>query len=71
MTMNATVLETQCCSLLVCDSCTLQRVLVRTRNASSFCPGDQVRIRYCGAMTMSIPPQINAACVTRLPVCGC
>ena len=61
--MNARVLEVNCCSLLVCDLCTGHQVLVNADNACCFCPGDCVCIKYSGAMTTSIPPQISAHCV--------
>ena len=66
VTMNARVLRVCCCELLVCDLCTCQEVLVHTGNACCFRPGQCVRITHGGAMTMSIPPQISADCVTLL-----
>lgn len=64
VTMNARVLRVCCCELLVCDLCTCQEVVVHTDNACCFRPGQCVCITYGGAMTMSIPPQISADCVT-------
>ena len=61
--MRARVLETNNCSLLVCDLHTGQQVLVHAQNACCFCPGDCVCVEYSGAMTTSIPPQISAHCV--------
>ncbi len=69
----ATVLETNPDSLLVRDS-SGQEILVYTRNARQFTPGDFVRIIYNGAMTLSLPPQISAIFVTLVRrgarVCG-
>lgn len=65
--MNTTMCATICrvCnrSLLVCDHDTNQFVVVRTNRACCFCPGDHVCIHFNGAMTNSIPPQINATCI--------
>ena len=58
VTMNARILRVNCCDLLVCDLCGCQEVLVHT-------------IQYSGAMTMSLPPQISADCVKRIPCGGC
>ena len=71
VTMNACILRVCCCELLVCDLCTCQEVLVHTENACCFQVGQRVCIEYNGAMTMSIPPQISAACVKPLNHCGC
>ena len=69
----ATVLEVNPDSLLVRDS-SGQEILVYTRNAQQFTPGDFVRIIYNGAMTLSLPPQISAIFVTLVrrgaQVCG-
>ena len=69
----ATVLEVNPDSLLVRDS-SGQEILVYTRNAQQFTPGDFVRIIYNGAMTLSLPPQISAIFVTLVRrgarVCG-
>ena len=60
-TMTARVLrQINAGSLLVCDCDACQEVVVHTRQARCFCPGDVVCIEYSGAMTMSIPPQISA-----------
>lgn len=71
VTMNARVLRVNCCDLLVCDLCTCQEVLVHTNDACCFRPGQCVRIEYSGAMTMSIPPQINADSIQCVPCGGC
>lgn len=65
-TMRATVLCAEGCRLHVCDHCTDQEVIVHTPCAHCFCRCDQVCIQYSGAMTMSIPPQITAVCITKL-----
>lgn len=65
-TMCATVLEVQQGSLLVCDCCTHQQVQVNTDQACCFSVGDYLCIHYNGAMTMSIPPQISAQCISRI-----
>lgn len=69
----ATVLEVNPDSLLVRDN-SGQEILVYTRNAQQFTPGDFVRIIYNGAMTLSLPPQISAIFVTLVRrgarVCG-
>ena len=71
VTMNARVLRVNCCSLLVCDLDTCQEVLVHTNDACCFRPGQCVCIQHSGAMTMSIPPQVSAACVKCIPCGGC
>ena len=70
-TMKATVLKVCRCELLVCDHCTSKEVLVRTPKACCFCVGDRVCIVYSGAMTMSLPPQICAISICKLPHCEC
>ena len=60
VTMHARVLQVNCCDLLVCDLHTDQEVVVHTPRACQFRVGDCVCIRFSGAMTMSIPPQISA-----------
>lgn len=70
MTMSAVVVSVQSGSLLVIDFSTRQQVRVNTREASRFRPGDILRIRYNGAMTMSVPPQISATSITRIPFRG-
>ncbi len=69
MTMLATVLEVQCGNLKVRDHGNRQEVLVHTSHACRFQVGDRVKITYSGAMTMSIPPQISAHRIIRLPHC--
>lgn len=66
MVMIATVLSVSRGNLLVFDFATRQQVQVNTDNAFRFCNGDIVRIRYNGAMTMSIPPQISAIRIVRI-----
>lgn len=70
MTMRATVLKIKNCSLLVRDHSTSQEVVVHIAATCQFRVGDQVCIQYSGAMTMSIPPQISATCITRISTCG-
>lgn len=70
-TMNATVLHVHNCVLCVCDHDTNQEVIVHTPHACCFCACDQVCICYNGVMTRSIPPQITATCITKIPPCGC
>ena len=53
---QAEVLEVRNCQLLVCDCRTRQTVL----------RGDCVEIEYSGAMTMSLPPQVSALCISRV-----
>ena len=65
-TMHANVLRVERCQLLVCDCGTRQEVIVHTPAAQCFRLGDCVCIEFSGAMTMSIPPQITATCITRL-----
>ena len=71
MIMTATVLSTQRDNLLVFDFSNRRQVQVNTNGASRFCPGDLVRIRYNGAMTMSIPPQISATGIVRISSSRC
>lgn len=66
--MCAVVLYMQNSSLLVCDCSTQQKVLVHIDQACCFSCGDRVRIEYSGMMTMSLPPQITALCISRM--CG-
>lgn len=70
MIMNATVLETDGSRLLVLDHGTGRNVVVHTPQAPGFVPGDRVRIEYSGIMTMSIPPQITARSIIRIPAPG-
>ena len=71
MIMTATVLSTQRDNLLVFDFSNRQQVQVNTNGTFRFCPGDLVRIRYNGAMTMSIPPQISATSIVRISSARC
>lgn len=71
MTMRATVLRVFGETLLVRDRSTSQQVLVHTRRARHFRFGESVLIVYNGVMTMSIPPQITAVRIVRLPPCSC
>lgn len=71
MIMMATVLSTQRDNLLVFDFSNRQQVQVNTNIAFRFCPGDLVRIRYNGAMTMSIPPQISTTSIVRISPSRC
>ena len=66
MVMIATVLSVQRSNLLVFDVSNRQQVQVNTNDAFRFRPGDLVRIRYNGAMTMSIPPQISAIRIMKI-----
>lgn len=65
-TMIATVTQVGCCTLLVCDHCTSQEVLVHTDSARCFSCGACICIHYNGVMTASNPPQISATCITRI-----
>lgn len=71
MTMCAEILEISDKRLLVRDSRTMQEVAVNTRCNCNFRVGDRVRIFYSGAMTMSIPPQISAIRITKVPQSNC
>ena len=70
MQMQAVILTVSCDSLLVFDRRNRQRVHVYFSGACRFRPGELVCIRYNGVMTRSVPPQISAASVTRLPRIG-
>lgn len=65
-TIHATVLRAERCRLCVCDHSTQQEIIVHSPCACRFRHGDCVCIRYSGAMTMSIPPQISAACIEKV-----
>ena len=65
-TMIATILEVQCCELLVCEKCTCQKVLVHADDACTFHCGECVCIHYNGMMTNSLPPQITAHHIERM-----
>ncbi len=69
--MCAVILEVNQDSLLVRDSATSQEVLVHTSCTCGFQRNDRVNILYNGAMTMSIPPQINAIRIVRVPFRRC
>ena len=75
MTMRALVLRVQRGRLLVLDLEICQQVVVITPNAQRFCRGNIIRIWYNGVMTNSIPPQISAWNIVRLPwwnsCCSC
>ena len=71
MIMLAVIISVQSDNLLVIDLFTRQQVQVNTRDASRFRAGDFIRIRYNGAMTASIPPQISAMRITRMPAPYC
>ena len=66
MTICATVLAVLDGALLVCDSCTCRQILVHTQGTRCFRPGDCARIRYSGASTRSLPPQITATEICRI-----
>lgn len=65
--MKARVLAVQDGGLLVRDCRTDQEVDVRTPHTFRFRPEDLVCITYDGIMTRSLPPQIRAAAIRRLP----
>ncbi len=67
MIMEAIVIHVRPGDLLVFDESMSRTVVVHTPNACSFRVGNCVRIRYSGAMTMSIPPQITAIRINRIP----
>ena len=69
--MKATVLSVQNCQMTVCDQRTSQEVVVHSPCACHFRAGEQVCITYSGVMTMSLPPQITADCITRISSSGC
>lgn len=71
MTMIARVNQAQKESLWVWDLQMCQEVVVHTPRAGCFRPHDMVRIEYNGVMTASIPPQISAIQITRIPKAGC
>lgn len=68
MTMDAIVLQVNAGSLLVRDLSNNNEVLVIFRDSRRFNTGDSVRIIYTGTMTASIPPQITATSITRVPM---
>lgn len=67
MIMNAIVLRVDSGSLLVRDLEINQEVLVFFRDARRFSPGNRIRITFSGAITRSIPPQITATSIERIP----
>jgi len=67
MTIDATVLEVYNDRLLVRDLSNNQEIMVYSRDARSFSPGNIIRIIFNGQMTLSIPPQITAISIQRIP----
>lgn len=67
MTITATVLRVERRGLLVRNNANGQEIFVNFNNASAFSAGDVVRITSTGTMTFSIPPQITATSVVRVP----
>lgn len=67
MIMNATVISIDPRGLLVRDSETGEEVFVNFGNPGLFSPGEAIRITYTGTMTPSIPPQISATAIVRVP----
>ena len=66
MTMYAMVKVVGESSLLVYDFNTSQEVIVHTPNACFFIVGEEIFIKYSGAMTRSISPQISANCISKI-----
>lgn len=71
MIMCAAVLEVNQDSLLVRDNATSQEVIVNNSCVCKFRVNDRVGIVYNGIMTRSIPPQINASRIFRMPFNRC
>ena len=71
MTMCAIVIEVNDKSLLVIDSNTSQEILVNYPCVCNFNVNDRVGIVYDGTMTRSIPPQINATKIFKMPFNKC
>ncbi|WP_337484817.1 hypothetical protein [Porcipelethomonas sp.] len=71
MIMCADVLEVNENSLLVRDNATSQEVIVNKPCVCKFHVNDRVGIVYNGIMTRSIPPQINASRIFRMPFNRC
>ncbi len=69
MTMHAKVTKVQESSLLVYDLSNSQEVFVHTPKAHCFCAGDHICIQFSGIMTMSLPPQITATCISKTTPC--
>jgi len=67
MTIQAIVIKVRRGDLLVFDESTPQTVVVHTPNACRFRVGDCVSVFYNGIMTASIPPQITATSISRIP----
>lgn len=67
MLLQAIVVRVRPGDLLVFDESMSQTVLVHTPRACSFRVGNCVSIFYNGIMTRSIPPQITAIRITRIP----
>ncbi len=67
MTICAVILEISDRRLLVRDSKTDQEIAVNIRCNCNFRVGDRVIIVYNGAMTRSIPPQISAIRIRKVP----
>lgn len=65
-TFLARVLEASDDNLLVCNVRNGMEILAHVRGAGCFCVGDYVCIRFNGAMTMSIPPQITACRIRKI-----
>lgn len=70
-TMCAEILEISENSLLVRDSRTRQEFIVNMRCNCNYRTGDRIIIIYSGAMTMSIPPQISAIRIRKVPFNRC
>lgn len=71
MLMCATILRVERDRLLVRDSSTNQAVVVNTSCVCNFRVNNRVGIIYNGIMTLSIPPQINAIRIFRMPFNRC
>lgn len=71
MVMCATILEVNQNDLLVRDNATSQEVVVNTSNVCNLREGNRVKIIYNGIMTRSLPPQINAVRIIRVPFRRC
>lgn len=67
MTMQAIVIRVRPGDLLVFDESMSQTVIVHTPQACRFRVGNCVTIFYSGIMTRSIPPQITAIKIVRIP----
>lgn len=67
MEMDAIVISIDPRGLLVRDSATGNEVFVNFGNPRLFSPGDAIRITFNGIMTNSLPPQISASSIARIP----